>query len=181
VCSSDLFLGLPDLSTVTESPTLRLRSDLLSTPNWMISPLHAERTRRDLHDFAWAAVRASEASHRRVLIIQLDGSSPEWLPSQSDRDILEVLATVAQESYVAGPLAEEDRQNALLEMLSPMRRRVAPLLATGISESEIAGQLGRSKHTVHEHAKAIYQCWSVNSRHELRDLWLGRKRLLAAP
>jgi len=87
--------------------------------------------------------------------------------------MLSVAADVGQAHYALGPLSERARREALLGELSPMRRRVAPLLATGMSETEIAETLGRSRHTVHEHAKSIYLQWGVSSRHELRTLWLG--------
>jgi DNA-binding CsgD family transcriptional regulator len=55
----------------------------------------------------------------------------------------------------------------LARRVSPAQRAVLELLLTGVSESDIATTLGRSKHTIHDHTKSIYQALQVNSRVEL--------------
>jgi len=172
-----LFLGMPRIDCSDPGPVVRLRSELLSEGRWRESKLFDERARLDLHEFAWAAIRTQGADPPRIIALQLDGAAPGWTPSETQRRMLDALACAVQSAYENGPLAEQERQGALLGMLSPMRRRVAPMLASGLSETEIADKLGRSKHTVHEHAKSIYQHWHVSSRRELRDLWLGRSQV----
>jgi len=53
-----------------------------------------------------------------------------------------------------------------LDRLTPSQRRVAALLMEGHNEREVANQLDRSPHTVHQHVKAIYAAFSVRSRAE---------------
>lgn len=52
----------------------------------------------------------------------------------------------------------------LAKQVSPAQRAVLELLLTSLSEPEIAEVLGRSKHTIHDHTKSIYQALKVNSR-----------------
>lgn len=51
--------------------------------------------------------------------------------------------------------------------LTGRQREVLTLLLFGLSEKVIAFRVGLSRHTVHEHVKAIYRVMLVNSRAEL--------------
>ncbi len=51
--------------------------------------------------------------------------------------------------------------------LTPPVARVFELLVQGLLEREIAEKLFRSVHTIHNHTRAIYQAYEVNSRVEL--------------
>jgi len=55
----------------------------------------------------------------------------------------------------------------LLRQVSDAQRKVLELLLVGCTEPRIAERLGRSKHTVHDHTKAIYAQLGVNSRVQL--------------
>ncbi|TAN47455.1 MAG: LuxR family transcriptional regulator [Methylococcaceae bacterium] len=58
--------------------------------------------------------------------------------------------------------------------LTPAERRVLRLLLTGLTEKEIADQLGRSHHTIHQWVTSIYRKFGVNNRAALMALWLGQ-------
>ena len=58
--------------------------------------------------------------------------------------------------------------------LSPRQKQTLRLLLSGDSEKQIATKLLRSRHTVHEHVKAIYRAIGVNSRAELFARFLRR-------
>jgi DNA-binding CsgD family transcriptional regulator len=60
-------------------------------------------------------------------------------------------------------------------MLSPRQRQTLRLLLGGDSEKQIASKLSVSRHTVHEHVKAIYRNTGVSSRGELFARFLSRK------
>jgi len=55
----------------------------------------------------------------------------------------------------------------LMNRVSDAQRRVLELLLAGLTEPQIAERLGRSRHTVHDHTKAIYQTLAVNNRVQL--------------
>jgi DNA-binding CsgD family transcriptional regulator len=48
-----------------------------------------------------------------------------------------------------------------------MRRDMLRLLMDGLSDKEIASQMGATLHSVHWHVKGLYQCLGVHSRSEL--------------
>lgn len=62
-----------------------------------------------------------------------------------------------------------------LEKLPSRLRRVAEHLRQGLSEKEVASQLGLSRHTVHDYVKQLYRQFTVSSRAELMA------HLLASP
>lgn len=59
-------------------------------------------------------------------------------------------------------------------MLTPAERRVLHLLLTGRTEKQIAAEIERSYHTVHECVTAIFRKFGVNNRAALMALWLGK-------
>jgi DNA-binding NarL/FixJ family response regulator len=55
----------------------------------------------------------------------------------------------------------------LLAKISPAQLRVLELLLDGHTEPQIGDILSRSRHTVHDHTKAIYAALGVTSRVQL--------------
>ncbi len=55
----------------------------------------------------------------------------------------------------------------LLGKISPAQHKVLELLLTGLTEPQIAERLDRSRHTVHDHTKAIYASLGVSTRVQL--------------
>ena len=51
--------------------------------------------------------------------------------------------------------------------LGRAQREVLRLLSKGLSEEEVAAEIGRSYHTVHNHVRIIYKHFGVHSRAEL--------------
>jgi len=58
--------------------------------------------------------------------------------------------------------------------LTPTERAVLHLLLTGLAEKQIAVELERSYHTVHECVTTIFRKFGVNNRAALMALWLGQ-------
>lgn len=73
---------------------------------------------------------------------------------------------------VGGALASG--QEPGLSGLPPRPRQVLGLLLEGLSEQEIADDLGLSKATVHEHGTRVYRHFEVSSRGELLARFVGR-------
>ncbi|MBS0196797.1 MAG: response regulator transcription factor [Planctomycetes bacterium] len=55
----------------------------------------------------------------------------------------------------------------LLSKVSTAQQRVLEFLLAGLTEPQIAEKIGRSRHTVHDHTKAIYSALNVNNRVQL--------------
>ncbi len=58
--------------------------------------------------------------------------------------------------------------------LTPVERKVVQGLLAGLSEKQIAADLGQSYHTSHEHVSNIFRKFGVGNRSALMALWLGR-------
>lgn len=129
-----------------------------------------------LHNVLNWSISVSEKSGAStpMLIFEMATRRPEIELDAGVKHAVQALAapmTAALKRYHLEPLRY---RRALLSQLSPTQRRIAPLLAEGLTEREIADRLDRSPHTVHEHAKSIYSAWGVRSRFDLRDKWLQR-------
>lgn len=61
----------------------------------------------------------------------------------------------------------------LAKGLSKAQQNVLGLLLQGKSEIEIADSLGRARHTVHDHIKAIYRRLGVTTRVQLLLLFIS--------
>ncbi|CAE7262739.1 unnamed protein product [Symbiodinium necroappetens] len=170
-----LFLGTPGFDSIGNTPTVRLRTDLLTDTRWRNSPLFGERTRRSLHDFAWMCVRPDAAQPGAVLVVELDGARLDWRPDEDVRFSLRVLGAATRAAYVHGPHRLSERRERLLGKLSELRQKIARRIALGESEAQIAERFDRSRHTIRDHTRAIYKSWDVSTRTELRELWLGRR------
>jgi DNA-binding CsgD family transcriptional regulator len=55
----------------------------------------------------------------------------------------------------------------LMARVSNAQGRVLEFLLAGLTEPQIAEKIGRSRHTVHDHTKAIYSSLNVNNRVQL--------------
>lgn len=82
-----------------------------------------------------------------------------------------IAARLAAQAIVHTAIRPELRRRALVKQLSKAQRAVLPHLLSDCSEREIAHRLSRSRHTVHDHTKAIYQAWGVCSRVQLIHKW----------
>ncbi len=60
--------------------------------------------------------------------------------------------------------------------LSPRIREVLALLMEGLSEKQVAGRLGISPHTVHDHVKRLHKHFGVSSRGELLAVCFAPKQ-----
>ncbi len=166
----------PDLpETLPATPFAWERRDLFDDQAWQRAELRSKRTAAGLHAFAIAIAPIEGGG--AVLRVDLDATDPAWSASRTDLALLRGAARAGAD-MVARLFVEPDaRREELLRPLGPAQRAIAPLLATGRSERDIAEQLGRSAHTVHEHAKRIYRAWGVSNRFQMRDKWLGAEQL----
>jgi DNA-binding CsgD family transcriptional regulator len=76
-------------------------------------------------------------------------------------------------SYERCVLEPQRRRTALLDRLSGPQAEVAHLLIQGLTEAQIGKALHRSRHTIHDHVKAVYSALGVGSRTGLLRVWFG--------
>jgi len=76
-------------------------------------------------------------------------------------------AAFATDPYERSGAAIAAARPDLLASVSQAQQRVLEYLLAGLTEPQIAERLGRSRHTVHDHTKAIYTTLSVNNRVQL--------------
>lgn len=65
--------------------------------------------------------------------------------------------------------------------LTTIQLRVLDLVMEGVGEPEIATTLKRSRHTIHNHFRRIYQAFGVHSRQQLLSLILKRGDATSSP
>lgn len=149
------------------------RSQIMSDRVWQASGERRARMAIGLFEFARASAAVDLVDGPGLLTIQLDGLTAQWRPDDLTLAALEAVAPAMARGYLKRFIAPERRKRQLLDRLSDSQKLIAPLLASGLTEREVAERLERSMHTIHEHTREIYRAFGVRSRMELRDLWLG--------
>ncbi len=118
---------------------------------------------------AWSRFRAWGAW--RAFVVRLSHEEEGGSAPRRSWTVLRSVCPALTRAYVRRFVSPAERRADLLSRLSPAQRRVAELLVAGRSERDIAREIGRSVHTVHDHSKAIYRSWGVKSRRELWERW----------
>ncbi len=129
----------------------------------------AYRRLRLTHGLAGAARWLGLTSRQddpEVLLIQLEDPHDRNGPSDAVLEELAALAPQLLTAYEDAFLVPEMRRLKAFDRLTPTQQRVAHLLLQGISQVDIATQLGRTYHTVRGHVKGIYERLGVHSRDE---------------
>jgi pSer/pThr/pTyr-binding forkhead associated (FHA) protein len=71
-----------------------------------------------------------------------------------------------------GTRARTDTRPAIADRLTDAQHRVFERILKGLSEKEMAAELGVSRHTIHRHVCRIYELANVNSRSELLAMFV---------
>lgn len=84
---------------------------------------------------------------------------------ESTRRLYRRIASAAREELAAEQAVERDRtRETIVGQLSPAQRAVLPHLLEGSPTAEIGERLGRSRHTVRNHTRAIFTRLGVTTR-----------------
>lgn len=151
------------------------RRVLISDEAWIRSSYATFRRPLGLHEFARGVVPFWELEEPRTLIVQIDLLAASATPGEWEVGLVGGVAPAIARAYHTRFVALREHREAIMRRLTPAQRRVVPHLVEGLSETQIAGAVGRSAHTVHDHTKMIYQALGVSNRLQLRDLWFGRR------
>lgn len=159
--------GLPEGSGIVAGTLDKLR------PEW----------RREAVGRVWAGVARGDVAvaaawlcpaERRLLVAQVAMTEPEQSADEAAQVLAGVLPRLAARAQASiGPTASNPRC-----WLSPREQDVLELLVLGRSVKEIAAELGRSPHTVHDHVKALHKKLDASTRGGLiaRALGLSDRR-----
>lgn len=130
-------------------------------------------------DYVQLHQRAMGADHQVFSVMAMDGSdvftslafSRLWGERRRfgarERDLLRLFHSQSGWMYRVAPTMPHSEAAPAALALSPRQEDTLRLLLHGDGEKQIAVQLNLSRHTVHEHVKAIYRITGVNSRGEL--------------
>jgi DNA-binding CsgD family transcriptional regulator len=129
-------------------------SDFYSLRQWRGTGMHAE-VLRDIKHRIMVCLSAPEGHERRLLLFRTTGSDFD----ERDRLLLRLLRPHLDELY-------QHRQRCRLEgsALSPRQREILTLVAKGMSNNEIAVELGLSITTVRTHLEHIFDRLDVSNR-----------------
>ncbi|MCU0688778.1 MAG: helix-turn-helix transcriptional regulator [Phycisphaerales bacterium] len=133
----------------------------------------AARVVTPLGRFIRCATSVGDGNARRALFWQVDGRAGAWVPGAIDSAAAELLASGVSLAFSSSWLRREQHRRSLVASLSVSQQPILPLLASGLSQRQIADRIGRSLHTVHDHVKGIYATLGVRSRFALFVLWNG--------
>lgn len=106
----------------------------------------------------------------RVLVVELWVSEEPWVLSDSDEACL---AAVLPELARQALLAFGERTVDEAGFLTAREQHVLELLSSGHTIKEIATQLSRSPHTIHDHVKSLHRKLKASCRGELVARALG--------
>lgn len=129
-------------------------SDFYSLRQWRNTGMHAEAL-RDIKHRIMVCLSAPEGHERRLLLFRTTGSDFD----ERDRLLLRLLRPHIDELY-----QHLQRRRLSGSTLSPRQREILSLVARGMSNSEIAVELGLSITTVRTHLEHIFDRLDVSNR-----------------
>lgn len=118
---------------------------------------------------------AALGSHGRVLIVEIapTGAAAQHQPDHELAVLESVLPLLARRAVTA--IGSDPAEHAA--WLTQREQIILQHLLLGKSVREIAGELGRSPHTVHDHVKSLHRKLNASSRGELVARALGHVEL----
>lgn len=105
--------------------------------------------------------------------LDLRGNSLRDHDVQSSEKLSSAFCKACGRAFDAPSLHDHERRKLLLARLSESQIQVLGYLLMGHTEPQIAEQLHRSRHTVHDHTKAIYAVCGVSRRVHLVQSFRG--------
>lgn len=150
-------------------PSAGLLSGLPMGRNWRTGPVGRLWGEVAPADLLVGLAPLGEFEFGRILLVQVAPTAPA-LPEADDAAVLKgILPTLARRALLAlGPLKTNPGQ-----WLTTREQAVLDRLVVGKSVKQIAEELGRSIHTVHDHVKSLHRKLSASSRGELIARALG--------
>jgi DNA-binding CsgD family transcriptional regulator len=169
--------SMPPLARAATGPIGTFtREQLVDDRTWYRSE-HVQRLRRrarvDSFIYTYMACAPATAAPATATVVALSmhrawGARPF---SERERRLVDIFHRAC--GFLHAP--PRDLAPALVRGLGPRLRQTLDGLVRGRSEKQVAAALGLSPHTVHDHVKALYRHFGVDSRGALLALCLGRR------
>ncbi|MBX3407855.1 MAG: response regulator transcription factor [Phycisphaeraceae bacterium] len=146
-------------------------------PNWQMSGLGKRWADVPYTSLTLGLAALGSAANGRSLIVEFARTGPGPTDPESDADLLRaVLVPMARRALLA--VGSDPTDGA--HWLTAREQVILQHLLLGKSVREIADELGRSPHTVHDHVKSLHRKLRANSRGELVAKALGHVELMQA-
>ena len=124
------------------------------------------------YDLARARLAYGEFLRRSNRRVDARGHLRSALETFTDLSASPLVARTTQELRASGETARKRDPSTLLD-LTPMERKVAQLVSTGLSNKDVAAQCWVSPRTVAFHLRNVFTKVGVSSRTELARLDFG--------
>ncbi len=164
-------IAMMKIAADERSASTSTRDELVSDDEWFSSSLYRSVLKpAGVGDRLYASITQGQESPV-VVCLSRSISAPKF--TLRDREVLSLIrdsllpwladlfASAAQNQSTPAALG------LTLESLSRAQLTVLVHMLNGLSEAEIGERIGRSKHTVHDHVKRLYETLDVSSRVEL--------------
>ena len=147
-------------------------------PNWQMSGLGKRWADVPYTSLTIGLAALGAAPNGRSLIVEFARTGPGPVDAEMDASVLRaVMVPLARRALMAVGTDPTDGSH----WLTQREQVILQHLLLGKSVREIADELGRSPHTVHDHVKSLHRKLRANSRGELVAKALGHSDLLMPP
>jgi DNA-binding CsgD family transcriptional regulator len=148
----------------------RLRQQLIDDSDWLRSGTWDAYRQLEVRDIVMSLVRIPGTD--RVFCVGLNRVLGEPALVLREARVIDLCCRLIRPHLGRGLARSGDPG---IVALSPRRRQVLAGLLEGLAEKQIAGRLGLSRPTVHDHVTDLYRYFDVGSRGELLALFLRRR------
>lgn len=157
--------------SATESPATYRREELVDDRAWYRSPYFEQRHQAMGVDHAIYSAMSFDGTRLVTAMGMYRATGERRRFTDRERSLMRMFHSQAQWLYECDTTGSV---SPVMVVLSPRQKQTLRLLLGGDAEKQIAGKLSLSRHTVHEHVKAIYRSLGVSSRGELLAKFLRK-------
>jgi hypothetical protein len=152
-----------------------LRHELVDDRGWYRSPHVAELRRSGRVDSCIYTIRLDDdgGGGAAIALHRPWGARPF---GERERALVDVFYRESRRLRVLARRSREGGQSPSEIALPPRLVQTLAALARGLSEKQVAAELGLSQHTVHDYVKELHRRLRVQSRGELLARYLGGER-----
>ncbi|RMH13179.1 MAG: LuxR family transcriptional regulator [Planctomycetota bacterium] len=149
-------------------------SRLAGTELWRTAPIGSIWVGTDISDLLIGVASLDSASPRRYLVVQIGvvghgATGPRRVTLENQAALQAILPLLTHRARLALGTSQDSTQT----WLTVREQQVLEQLVLGKSVRQIAEDLGRSPHTVHDHVKSLHRKLGASSRGELIARALG--------